>query len=115
MCALRNGIRNCTDKRRRKSFRCWSVSASDEAALDCYEGVRSECYKKSTVSVFTEKRANQVNALVYISLRGKNQGARVGGYLEKIIIAARSFGFDEHYLGMLKDIWGGYTNEDYRT
>ena len=52
-------------------------------------------------------------ALVYVSLRGANEGARVQGYLERIVHAAAHAGFGVSYLGMLKDLW--VANADDRT
>lgn len=54
-------------------------------------------------------------ALVYVSLRGANEGARVQGYLERIVHAVAHAGFGTSYLGMLKDLWVGYANADERT
>lgn len=54
-------------------------------------------------------------ALVYVSLRGANEGARVQGYLERIVHAAAHAGFGASYLGMLKDLWVGRANADDRT
>lgn len=54
-------------------------------------------------------------ALVYVSLRGANEGARVQGYLERIVHAAAHTGFGTSYLGMLKDLWVGRANADERT
>lgn len=43
------------------------------------------------------------------------RGARVQGYLERIVHAAAHAGFGTSYLGMLKDLWVGYANADERT
>lgn len=56
-----------------------------------------------------------MQALVYVSLRGANEGARVQGYLERIVHAAAHAGFGASCLGMLKDLWGGRANADDRT
>ena len=54
-------------------------------------------------------------ALACASLRGANEGARVQGYLERIVHAAAHAGFGRSYLGMLKDLWVGRANADERT
>ena len=54
-------------------------------------------------------------ALVCVSLRGANEGARVQGYLKQIVHAAAHAGFGASCLGMLKDLWGGRANADDRT
>lgn len=54
-------------------------------------------------------------ALACASLRGANEGARVQGYLERIVHAAAHAGFGASCLGMLKDLWGGRANADDRT
>lgn len=93
----------------------WMLLDTDEAALDCYEGVGSGCYQKARVTVTARRIPQHVEALVYISLRGENDGARVPGYMGTITQAAKRAGFDDDYLGMLKDLWVGYANADYRT
>lgn len=93
----------------------WTLTDADEAALDTYEGVRSRCYEKVTLSVVPKRTYVPTQALVYVSLRGANEGARVQGYLERIVHAAAQAGFGASYLGMLKDLWVGYANADERT
>lgn len=93
----------------------WTLTDADEAALDTYEGVRSRCYEKVTLSVVPKRTYVPMQALVYVSLRGANEGARVQGYLERIVHAAAHAGFGTSYLGMLKDLWVGYANADERT
>ena len=93
----------------------WMLSDADEAELDVYEGVRSRCYEKVTLSIAPKRTGVPAQALVYFSLRGANEGARVQGYLERIVHAAAQAGFGASYLGMLKDLWVGYANADERT
>lgn len=93
----------------------WTLTDADEAALDTYEGVRSRCYEKVTLSVVPKRAYVPTPALVYVSLRGANEGARVQGYLERIVHAAAQAGFGASYLGMLKDLWVGRANADERT
>ena len=93
----------------------WTLTDADEAELDTYEGVRYNCYEKVTLSVATKRAYEPTQALVYVSLRGANEGARVQGYLERIVHAAAHAGFGRSYLGMLKDLWVGRANADERT
>lgn len=93
----------------------WMLSDADEAELDVYEGVRSRCYEKVTLSIVPKRTGVPAQALVYVSLRGANEGARVQGYLERIVHAAAHAGFGASYLGMLKDLWVGRANADERT
>lgn len=92
----------------------WNISAEDEKALDRYEGVSVGCYNKETLKVRPEGYFTKFPMLIYVSRRGKNNGERRNGYMEKIVEAAKKHGFDSSYLGMLKDIWMGYANEDVR-
>lgn len=93
----------------------WTLTDADEAALDTYEGVRYNCYEKVTLSVVPKRAYEPTQALAYVSLRAANEGARVQGYLERIVHAAAQAGFGASYLGMLKDLWVGYANADERT
>ena len=54
----------------------WMLSDADEAELDVYEGVRSGCYEKVTLSIAPKRTGVPAQALVYVSLRGANGGAR---------------------------------------
>lgn len=92
----------------------WMLSDADEAELDVYEGVRYNCYEKVTLSIVPKRTSVPAQALVYVSLRGANEGAQVHGYLERIAHAAAHAGFGASYLGMLKDLWVGYANADER-
>lgn len=93
----------------------WMLTDADETELDTYEGMRYNCYEKVTLSVVPKRAYEPTQALVYVSLRGANEGARVQGYLERIVHAAAHAGFGASYLGMLKDLWVGYANADERT
>ena len=68
-----------------------------------------------TLSIVPKRAGVPTQALVYVSLRGANEGARVQGYLERIVHAAAHAGFGRSYLGMLKDLWVGYADADERT
>lgn len=92
----------------------WSINSEDEKALDRYEGVAAGCYGKETLKVSCEGYLSKFPVLIYVSRRGENTGERRDGYMKKIVEAAEKLGFDSSYLGMLKDIWVGYANEDVR-
>lgn len=92
----------------------WRINERDEATLDRYEGVRGGCYTKETLKVRPEGYLSKFPMLTYVSARGANTGTRRRNYMERIVAAAKELGFDDSYLGMLKDIWVGYVNEDVR-
>lgn len=92
----------------------WSINREDERALDRYEGVAEGCYGKEMLKVCCEGYLSKFPVLVYVSRRGENNGERKDGYINKIVAAAARLSFDSSYLGMLKDIWVGYANEDVR-
>ena len=93
----------------------WRINEEDERTLDLYEGVGNGCYKKEILKVRPEGYFSKLPMMTYISLRGSNKGERRKGYIERIVTAAENHGFDDSYLGMLKDIWVEYANEDVRT
>lgn len=67
------------------------------------------------LGIVTKHTYMPTQALACVSLRGANEGARVQGYLERIVHAAAHTGFGASCLGMLKDLWGGRANADDRT
>lgn len=67
------------------------------------------------LGIVTKHTYMPTQALACVSLRGANEGARVQGYLERIVHAAAHAGFGASCLGMLKDLWGGRANADDRT
>ncbi len=79
----------------------WRVGASDEAALDRYEGYRAGLYDKAYRTV-RDAAGNEVNALVYIDHRNCALGAPRSGYLERIIAAAEGHGLPETHLCILR-------------
>lgn len=93
----------------------WMLSDADEAELDVYEGVRYNCYEKVTLSIVPKRTGVPTQAFVCVSLRGANEGARVQGYLERIVHAAAHTGFGASCLRMLKELWVGRANADDRT
>ena len=102
----------CKDKQVRGVI--WEISSANEKALDWYEGFAASCYSKQMQKVSPEGHNSAYPAMLYVSLRGTNNGERKDGYIERIVYAAKKHGFDSSYLGMLKDIWVGYANEDVR-
>ena len=73
----------------------WSITPSDEAALDRYEGWPS-FYRKETVEV--EFGGETVEAMVYIMNDGHPLGAPSRGYYETIREGYQSAGFDIAFL-----------------
>ena len=67
------------------------------------------------LGIVTKHTYMPTQALACVSLRGANEGARVQGYLKRIVHAAAHAGFGASCLGMLKDLWGGRANADDRT
>lgn len=80
----------------------WAISRENEEVLDMYEGVAAGCYKKTCLEVTTEERTYK--PLIYISLRNKGGSAGRTGYMEKIIKAARRWGFDREYVESLEKL-----------
>lgn len=82
----------------------WVIKDCDVDSLDSYEGVASGCYKREIVELatVTPLSHNGQNALVYVSLRGDNDGNRRSGYLESIIKAAEEWKLSDSYIAELK-------------
>jgi cation transport regulator ChaC len=80
----------------------WLIAASDESALDGYEGVASECYRKTRLPI-VDADGNTMPSLVYISNRATHDGTTYRtGYMDKIIKSAKRLGFDAAYIDMLE-------------
>lgn len=73
----------------------WEIGGKDVVALDRYEGVKALCYRHSFVQL--EFVNQEYDALVYISNRDENRGARKKGYLEKIVNATEHWQFPSKY------------------
>jgi cation transport regulator ChaC len=78
----------------------WTLTEADEKALDRYEGVSKNLYRKVICSVKQEEGAVLVEALVYVASDNVPGPPRLG-YLEKIIHAAREHGFPVEYIAEL--------------
>jgi len=74
----------------------WTVTASDEAALDVFEGVEAGFYQQRTVEVLTSC-GQTVTAFVYVSLESR-PGRPQEGYLTEIIVSAHEHGFPHAYI-----------------
>jgi gamma-glutamylcyclotransferase (GGCT)/AIG2-like uncharacterized protein YtfP len=74
----------------------WTVTASDEAALDIFEGVEAGFYQQRLVEVLTSCR-QRVRAFAYISAETR-PGSPRQGYLAEIIEAAHVHGFPPDYI-----------------
>lgn len=79
----------------------WRINEEDERALDAYEGVGCGCYRKVEADI--ELDNGNYRALLYLSNRGANKGARRSGYLERIIRAAQAHKFSEDYLSSIRE------------
>jgi gamma-glutamylcyclotransferase (GGCT)/AIG2-like uncharacterized protein YtfP len=80
----------------------WKVSEADLRALDRYEGVERDFYRRFRATVMTDTGA--VQAWVYVADRSAD-GTPKPGYLERIIAGAEWFGIDADYVAMLST-WG---------
>ena len=73
----------------------WTISQSDERALDDYEGVEVNLYRKESI------RLGDQEALVYVQA-DTTAGLAHPGYLEAIIAAVVARGFPERYVNHLR-------------
>jgi len=80
----------------------WEISVHEKNTLDLREGVARGCY--SVTNLLINKGEEHIEALVYVSCRGSNQGKRRPGYLEKIIQAATYYHLPNWYIAYLKSI-----------
>ena len=78
----------------------WSISESDKATLDVYEGLESNLYSLHKMSVETCNGATQ--ALIYIATN-QDLGRPALAYMEPIVNAARHHGFSETYVQSLEN------------
>jgi gamma-glutamylcyclotransferase (GGCT)/AIG2-like uncharacterized protein YtfP len=78
----------------------WSITESDERALDGYEGVEAGHYNKSNVSV-RGSTGSLISALVYVA-SDSTPGKPRQGYLEKILAAAEAHELPGDYIEELK-------------
>ena len=79
----------------------WSVSETDEAALDRYEGYPTFYYKLEDVELdcVTEKgRQRKLKAFVYIMHEERPLGVPSESYMHVCRMGYERFGFDDEYL-----------------
>ena len=91
----------------------WSVTASDEDALDVYEGFPDFYYKKEmTVEVKAEKsgKTREREAFVYIMHEERPLGWPSGAYVRTCMDGYRAFGFD--YAFLMDALKASVTKED---
>ncbi len=78
----------------------WSISESDKATLDAYEGVESNLYSLQTMIVETCNGDSQ--ALIYFATN-RDVGKPALAYMGPIVDAARHHGFSEAYVQSLEN------------
>ena len=91
----------------------WSVTASDEDALDVYEGFPDFYYKKEmTVEVKEEKsgETRERETFVYIMHEERPLGWPSGAYVRTCMDGYRAFGFD--YAFLMDALKASVTKED---
>ena len=91
----------------------WSVTASDEDALDVYEGFPDFYYKaEMTVEVKPEKggETRQREAFAYIMHEERSLGWPSGAYVRTCMDGYRAFGFD--YAFLMEALKASVTKED---
>ena len=77
----------------------WTLTESDERALDLYEDIASGFYRRDFISV--ETPGGVVRALVYVAASNR-PGKPRPGYLELILSAARALGLPADYVAELE-------------
>lgn len=82
----------------------WLVLPQDEAALDKFEGVRSNSYRKETIKLPAPGSESMSDVFVYISNRDPDTGNRQPGYLDKLIMGAQEHDFPEDYVDMIRSL-----------
>jgi cation transport regulator ChaC len=78
----------------------WTISRTDEKALDQYEGVKRGHYRKEVLQIKQESGC-AVDALVYIA-SSSNPGIPRTGYMEKIKRTATEHGLPDDYIEELQ-------------
>lgn len=74
----------------------WAVMPEDEASLDRYEGVESDCYRKHTAEA--KIGTETVSGLVYIIPEDRPEGVSEERYFNILEKAYKKFGFDIEFL-----------------
>ena len=88
----------------------WTITPTDQAALDEYEGVAIALYRRHEVTV-TLGDGGKVVALTYLA-RNIEATPTSGAYFEALLAAARRVGLPAEYVGELEGWradgpWGG--------
>ena len=83
------------ERGRRVMGALWTLTESDERALDVYEDIASGFYKRDFITV--EAQGRVVHALVYLASSDR-PGKPRPGYLELILSAARALGLPAAYV-----------------
>jgi hypothetical protein len=77
----------------------WTLSPDDERALDEYEGLPQGLYKRMMVDA-EQPDGQRIQAFAYHAV-DETPGRPVKGYVETVLIAARSQGLPEDYVAAL--------------
>lgn len=77
----------------------WDITATNEAALDDYEGLDEGWYSKTRLPIIT--RHGRVQAMLYIAC-DQTEGVPHRHYLANIVAAALEFDFPATYVGELR-------------
>lgn len=80
----------------------WRLTDADLAALDRFEGVAEDFYRRHHLSVHRQGWAN-IDAIVYLPVDDR-PGRPNPGYLERIIEVGEAGRFTEHYLRWLRGL-----------
>jgi len=78
----------------------WTISRTDEKALDRYEGVADGLYRKEVLQI-KQKSGGAVDALVYIA-SSSNPGVPRTGYMKRIKRTAIEHGLPDDYIAELQ-------------
>lgn len=87
------------ERGRRVMGALWTLTESDERALDVYENIASGFYRRDFITV--EAQGRIVRALVYLASSDR-PGTPRPGYLELILSAARALGLPPAYVAELE-------------
>lgn len=98
----------------------WSVTETDEKALDRYEGFPSFYYKKEMklpIECINKGKITKRNCFVYVMHEENKIGVPSQRYVDTCLEGYADFGFDEHFifeaLSKSEEVFG-YENKDKR-
>ncbi len=83
--------------------RLWRLTPDDERALDRYEGVAGDLYRKEYADIQLPD-GRKDTALIYVATNSVPGKARPG-YMEKVIAAAGECGLPQPYIDQLLKPW----------